>query len=68
LTLKIVDFAMFSHLDHQMLPEKTMAHAERWAAGMPVPGYAIDDQTANKVTGGSVDVISEGYWTLFTPR
>jgi hypothetical protein len=26
-----------------------MANAERWAAGVPVPGYAIDDQTAIKV-------------------
>jgi dipeptidase E len=45
-----------------------MAHAERWAAGMPVPGYAIDDETAIKVTDGTVKVISEGHWRLFNPR
>jgi dipeptidase E len=44
-----------------------MADAERWAAGMPVPGYAIDDQTAIRVTDGTVDVVSEGRWRLFTP-
>jgi hypothetical protein len=38
-----------------------------WAAGLPVPGYAIDDQTAIKVTDGSVEVVSEGHWKLFTP-
>jgi dipeptidase E len=44
-----------------------MANAEKWAAGMPVPCYAIDDQTAIQVTDGAVEVRSEGYWTLFNP-
>jgi dipeptidase E len=44
-----------------------MANAEKWAAKLPVPGYAIDDQTAIKVTNGTVDVVSEGHWRLFTP-
>ena len=66
-TLGMVDFAMFPHLDHEMLPDNSMADAERWAAGMPVPGYAIDDQTALKVIDGAVEVVSEGHWTLFTP-
>lgn len=65
-TLGLVDFAMFPHLDHEMLPENTMADAEKWAAGMRVPAYAIDDQTALKVIDGSVEVISEGHWKLFT--
>ena len=50
-----------------MLPDNSMADAERWAAGMPVPAYAIDDQTAIKVTDGTVEVVSEGHWKLFTP-
>ena len=29
--------------------------------------YAIDDQTAIKVTDGAVEVVSEGHWKLFTP-
>lgn len=66
-TLGLVDFAMFPHLDHEMLPYNTMAHAEKWAAGMSVPGYAIDDETAIQVTDGVVEVISEGNWRLFTP-
>jgi dipeptidase E len=45
-----------------------MANAEKWAAKLPVPGYAIDDQTAIKVTNGTVDVVSEGHWKLFTPQ
>jgi dipeptidase E len=63
----MVGFAMFPHLDHEDLPRNTMADAERWAAGMSVPAYAIDDQTAIKVTDGAVDVVSEGHWKLFTP-
>ncbi len=66
-TLGLVNFAMFPHLDHEMLPENTMADAERWAARMRVPGYAMDDQTAIKVVNGAVEVISEGHWKLFTP-
>jgi dipeptidase E len=66
-TLGAVDFSIFPHLDHEDLPENTMADAERWAAKMPVPCYAIDDQTAIKVLGDTVEVISEGHWKLF-PR
>jgi dipeptidase E len=64
-TLDIVDFAIFLHLDHPDLPHNKMANAERWAAGMTVPAYAIDDQTAIKVTDDRVEVISEGHWRLF---
>jgi dipeptidase E len=37
------------------------------AAEVPVPTYAIDDETAIKVVDGTVDVVSEGHWKLFTP-
>jgi dipeptidase E len=65
--LGVVDFSMFPHLDHENMPENSMADAEKWAASVPVPGYAIDDQTAIKVTGGTIEVVSEGHWNLFTP-
>ena len=64
-TLGVVDFSIFPHLDHPDLAENTMADAERWAASMPVPCYAIDDQTAIKVVDGQVEVISEGHWKQF---
>jgi dipeptidase E len=66
-TLGVVDFSIFPHLDHPALPENTMADAERWAAGMPVPAYAIDDETAISVVDDAVEVISEGHWRLFPP-
>jgi dipeptidase E len=64
--LGLVDFSIFPHLDHEALPDNSMANAEKWAAGMPVPAYAIDDQTAIKVIDGVVEVVSEGHWKLFT--
>ncbi|RKR75922.1 Type 1 glutamine amidotransferase-like domain-containing protein [Frondihabitans australicus] len=63
--LGLVDFAMLTHVDHPLLPDNTMADAERWAASMDVPAYAIDDETAIRVVDGTVDVISEGHWRLF---
>jgi dipeptidase E len=66
-TLGVVDFAMFPHLDHPSLPDNTMAHAVEWAAGMTVPAYAMDDQTAIQVVDGKAEVISEGNWKRFPP-
>jgi len=66
-TLGMVDFSLFPHLDNEKLPDNSMAGAEKWAAGMSVPSYAIDDQTAIKVVDGEVEVISEGHWKRFTP-
>jgi len=63
--LGIVDFSIFPHLDHERMPENSMADAERWAAELAGPSYAIDDQTAIRVVDGTVDVISEGHWKLF---
>jgi dipeptidase E len=65
-TLGIVDFSIFPHLDHVDLPHNTMADAERWAATLTNPAYAIDDETAIKVVDGTVEVISEGHWKQFT--
>ncbi|MEU8664815.1 Type 1 glutamine amidotransferase-like domain-containing protein, partial [Actinoplanes philippinensis] len=62
-TLGVVDFAIFPHLN--FFPTNTMADAERWAAGLGIPAYAIDEETAIRVAGDSVEVISEGQWRRF---
>jgi dipeptidase E len=62
-TLGVVNFAIFPHLD--AFPTNTLAHAERWAADIGVPAYAIDEHTAIKVVDDSVEVVSEGNWKLF---
>ena len=66
--LGLVDFSIFPHLDHPNMPGFTLADAERWAAALDGPGYAIDDQTAIRVVDGAVDVVSEGQWTLLNAR
>ena len=63
--LGVVDFAIYPHLDHPMLPTNTMANAERWAAMLDCPAYAIDDDTAIRVVDGVLDVVSEGQWRHF---
>ena len=66
--LALVDFALGPHVDHPAMPDNSMANYESWAAGVPVPTYAIDDETAIKVVDGRVEVISEGHWKLFVPQ
>ncbi len=66
-TLGIVNFAIFPHVDNKDMPDNSMANAEKWAAKIPVPAYAIDDQTAIQVIDGAVQVVSEGHWKRFTP-
>ena len=63
--LGAVDFAIYPHLDHPMLPSNTLANAETWAATLDCPAYAIDDETAIRVVDGVVDVVSEGQWRRF---
>ena len=66
--LGLVEFALLPHVDHKDHPESSMAKVERMAAHVPVPTYAIDDETAIKVVDGTVDVVSEGHWKIFTPK
>ncbi len=62
-TLGVVDFSIFPHLN--AAPQNSIDEAERWAAEIAGPAYAIDDQTAIKVADGAVEVVSEGHWKLF---
>jgi dipeptidase E len=65
--LGLVGFSLFPHLDHERFPENSLANAEKWAAGRPAPTYAIDDQSAVKVTDGAIEVVTEGHWKLLKP-
>lgn len=62
-TLGVVDFSIFPHLN--AFPGNALADAERWAADIGAPSYAIDEQTAITVVDGVVEVVSEGQWTAF---
>ena len=66
--LGLVEFSVFPHLDREDgLPPTPLAEIEAWAAGLSVPAYVIDDQTAIKVVDGNVEVVTEGRWKLLTP-
>src|SRR3954464_8375667 len=57
-TLGVVDFSIFPHLD--VFPSNTMAKADRWARDIGGPAYVLDDQSAIKVTSGTIEVVSKG--------
>jgi dipeptidase E len=63
-SLGLVDFALHPHLDYVSFPQNSMANLEKLAATIAMPSYLVDDQTAIKVTDGTVEVISEGHWKL----
>lgn len=63
----LVDVAVIPHLEHADHPDASLANAERWAAHIPAPTYAIDDDSAISVVDGAVEVVSEGQWRLFQP-
>lgn len=59
--LGLVGFSLFPHLGAPSTPN-TVEAAERWAARLDVPSFAIDDDTAIAVVDGEVRVVSEGTW------
>jgi dipeptidase E len=63
----LVDFAVIPHLEHPHHLDASLANAEQWAARIPAPTYAIDDDTAISVVDGTARVVSEGQWRLFQP-
>jgi dipeptidase E len=67
-TLGLVDFSICPHLAPDGMPGNSMAEAEKWAAEIQGPAYAIDDETAFKVADGTVEVVSEGNWKLLRDR
>ena len=66
--LGLTRFALIPHFENKNHFDASLVNAERWAARLPVPVYAIDEETAIKVKDDSIEVISEGQWRLFTPE
>jgi len=60
------DFALIPHANHKDRADASFDNAPKWAAKLPVPVYAIDDQTGIKVIGDAVEVVSEVEWNRFT--
>ncbi|MBV4359092.1 Type 1 glutamine amidotransferase-like domain-containing protein [Pinibacter aurantiacus] len=63
----LTTFAVIPHFNNKNHFAGSLTNTQKWAAKLPVPVYAIDDESAIKVNDGTVEVISEGEWKLFTP-
>jgi len=61
-TLGLVDFSVFPHFEHPMMPDNDAAEFERWAATLGNPAYALCDDSAVSVVDGKAEVVSEGQW------
>lgn len=67
-SLGIINIAIHPHLDHEWFPDNSLSNLQKLASSIQVPSYAIDDQTALKITGSGIEVISEGHWKLFSKQ
>jgi dipeptidase E len=63
----LTEFAVIPHFENKNHFGSSSVNAEKWASKLPVPVYAIDEDTAIKVNDGDVEIVSEGQWKLFTP-
>ncbi|MES2332098.1 MAG: Type 1 glutamine amidotransferase-like domain-containing protein [Bacteroidota bacterium] len=63
----LTEFAVIPHFKNKNHFAASLTNTENWASRLPVPVYAIDEDTAIKVKDGSIEIVSEGQWKLFTP-
>ncbi len=59
--LKLVDFEISPHSPGMVTLENTIAYS----SNISRPIYALDDQSAIKVDGDKIEVVSEGVWQKF---
>jgi dipeptidase E len=60
----LFDWYLKPHLNSASFPNRTLRWFERAAAKVDCPVYAIDDDSAVRVRGPEVDVVSAGQWRL----
>jgi dipeptidase E len=60
----LFDWYLKPHLNSRSFPNRTKAWYEKAAAKLDCPVYAIDDDSAVRVRGDEVDVVSAGTWHL----
>ena len=60
----LFDWYLKPHLNSRSFPVRTRAWFEKAAAKLDCPVYAIDDDSAVRVRGDEVDVVSGGEWLL----
>jgi dipeptidase E len=65
--LGLFDWYLKPHMNSASFPNRTPAWFEKAAARLDFPVYALDDDSAVRVRGGDVDVVSDGEWRLLNP-
>jgi dipeptidase E len=60
----LFDWYLKPHLKSPSFPGRTPAWFEKAAAKLDFPVYALDDDSAVRVRGSEVDVVSDGEWRL----
>lgn len=63
--LNFVDFMVEPHINSIWFPDSNFESLEKRSKEYQYPIYGIDDNTAVKVDGDKIEVISEGVWKLF---
>jgi dipeptidase E len=60
----LFDWYLKPHLNSPDFPNRTPAWFEKAAAKLDFPVYALDDDSAVRVRGDGIDVVSDGEWLL----
>lgn len=63
--LGYVDFLVRPHLNSPYFPNLNLENLENLATEFPETFYALDDNSAIKISGEHAEVISEGVWKKF---
>src|SRR3990167_10147709 len=60
--LGLVNFLVEPHINNSYFPELTFDYVEKKSRKIPHEIYALDDNSAIKVDGADIQVVSEGKW------
>ncbi len=63
--LGLVNFLVKPHVNSIYFPERTFANVLKESADIASTIYALDDNSALKIDGGKIEVVSEGSWKKF---
>jgi len=63
--LSFVNFMVEPHLNSSWFPEMTLDNLAKKLKDYPYSVYAIDDETAIKIDGDKIEVVSQGVWKKF---
>jgi len=63
--LSMVSFMIEPHINSKYFPESTFENLEKISKEYKYPIYGIDDETAIKIDGDQLEVVTQGAWKKF---